>query len=246
MLSGTQRIRMRSGTRAHAVARRMSGDMNTSLGNGFTNLMLALFLANEQGCSLHGFVEGDDGLFVTNAKLTTDLYKQLGFTIKMDVLDDPCRASFCGMIFGDSHQIIRDPTKFLMTFGWTHSHISGSTPLMMRLLRSKALSSVYETPNCPIVSALARRALAETEGFEPLYTQDWYHVRPPSQFDILPFNPTPQTRALFSDHYNISVTTQLRIEECIMSDDFDSISLLLPPNPDITFYNRTYLDYEFM
>jgi len=45
---------------------RMSGEMDTSTSNGFTNLMLYLFASFEAGCPLNkikGFVEGDDGLF---------------------------------------------------------------------------------------------------------------------------------------------------------------------------------------
>lgn len=79
----------------------MSGDMCTSLGNGFSNKMKAEFLAYKAGGTIDGFVEGDDGLFVTNFELRSSDYEKLGFTIKIEEIADPCEASFCGMIFGE-------------------------------------------------------------------------------------------------------------------------------------------------
>lgn len=166
----------------------MSGDMCTSLGNGFTNLMLAKFLAAEQGKELAGFVEGDDGLFVTEATLTAEAYQQLGFSIKIVELGDPCKASFCGMVFAESGEIIKDPVKFLSTFGWTHSFINAGAAVMDQLLRAKALSAIYEAPQCPILGQLARCALEKTRGVIPRFVDDGYH-RAPDEVKLEPFSP---------------------------------------------------------
>ena len=63
---------------------RMSGDCNTSLGNGFANLMLMSFNAKKQGLLFDGFVEGDDGLFAFSGPVKFDIINDLGFTLKLE------------------------------------------------------------------------------------------------------------------------------------------------------------------
>lgn len=188
----------------------MSGDMCTSLGNGFTNLMLALYLVHKKGGTLEGFVEGDDGLFATDVELTAADYEKLGFTIKIEEVTDPREASFCGMVFAEN-EIIREPRRFLMGFGWTQSYIHAGTRIMDQLLRAKALSTAYETPQCPIVGAMARYALSATRSVRPRFVNDGFH-HPPDEAPIAEFNPQAATRQLFARLYGISVPEQLEAE----------------------------------
>lgn len=225
-LLGMNKMRTRTGIRASVEARRMSGEMCTSLGNGFTNLVLAKFLAGEQGAELEGLVEGDDGLFATEAHLTADAYAGMGFTIKIEEVADPCAASFCGMVFAESGEVIRDPVKFLATFGWTSSFISAGPKIMLELERAKALSSVYETPQCPIVGALARRALGDTRGVKPRYVDDGYKARPSDEEELPDFHPSPDTRELFARMYGISPSTQMAIEAEFEAGNFNVLDLL--------------------
>jgi len=239
-LKGKNRMRTRTGVSATVRGRRMSGDMCTSLGNGFTNLMLAKFLAHKHGGSLSGFVEGDDGLFETDFELLASDYAKLGFTIKVEEVDDPCSASFCGLICAQSGQIIRDPIKFCMGFGWTHSCIGGGARVMDELLRAKALSTVYETGQCPIVGAIARYALSVTTGVVPRFINDGYHI--PHDMKFIPaFNPSPDTRELFSHLFGISVSCQLMIEEAARVGDFNKVASLLPSTVEQSTYVENYV-----
>lgn len=244
VISGVNRMRTRHGHRASCTARRMSGDMCTSLGNGFSNLMLALYIADKKGGSIEGFVEGDDGLFSSSVELTSNDYLQLGFTIKIEEIKDPSLGSFCGMIFTDSNEILRDPFKFLQTFGFTHSFIQGGKKVMMELLRAKALSACYETPNCPIVGAMAHAALRFTEGFGVRYEADTYHQRPPENFKVPDFNPSPSARELFGALYGITPCKQLQAEAFITQGDLTALSLLLPAPPDQEWFAGRYLIIE--
>jgi len=83
------------------IGRRMSGEMNTSLGNGFSNLLLMLFVLNEKGCTdISGVVEGDDGLFVFNGPVPSSSdFLSLGMEIKLDEHRKYNEASFCGVVF---------------------------------------------------------------------------------------------------------------------------------------------------
>jgi hypothetical protein len=158
-------------------ATRMSGEMNTSLGNGFANLMIMLFLCEEVGSiSCDGVVEGDDGLFAISgpAPCKQD-FENLGLRIKLEEHSDISTASFCGIIFDpqDRNNLV-DPRKVIQTFGWACGKYVGARDKKLRaLLRCKALSLVFQYPGCPIVQALGEyglRVTAEVKTCELLRT----------------------------------------------------------------------------
>jgi hypothetical protein len=241
-ISGTNCMRTRSGCHATVEARRMSGDTCTSLGNGFSNLMLTLFLIDQKGGMYDGFVEGDDGLFSTDVPLSAEDFKALGFTIKIEEITDPRFGSFCGMVFAEGNQIIKSPLKFLSTFGWTSSFIDAGDKVMKQLLRAKALSACYEAPHCPILGIMARRALIITEGVVPRFVNDGYHV-PHDSASIPQFNPLPSTRVLFAQLFGVSVEAQLSAEQAILVGDYASAGLILSSivPEDMLFYASNYV-----
>lgn len=240
VIMGTNNMRTRTGVRAQVKGRRMSGDMCTSLGNGFTNLMLAKFIVSEKHGELVGYVEGDDGLFCTDVSLDAADYARLGFTIKIEEVPDPCEASFCGMVFSGSGEIIREPRKFLMGFGWTQSFINAGPRIMDELLRAKALSTVYETPQCPIVGALARYALKKTSHVHPRFVQDGFHILP-DVASVTEFQPSSDTRQLFEHLYGVSIIAQLAIEDAVARGDFGTVASLLPPTEVQSDYCSKYV-----
>lgn len=203
------------------LGRRMSGDMCTSLGNGFTNLMLAQFIAHEKGGVITGVVEGDDGLFFSSVPLTPEDFYRLGFTIKMLHHNDLLRTSFCGLVMSRDLSTMTDPFKVLVNFGWTNSpQMGGGHKVLGGLLRAKALSLAYEHPQCPILSKLAMRVLSQTEQFSPRYSQGWYDqqlIRETSLFKeetarMLEQGPSSSTRRDFAAHYGVPVHIQLEVE----------------------------------
>ncbi len=151
-------------------ATRMSGEMNTSLGNGFSNLMFMLFLCAEAGSNfmdgqINGVVEGDDGLFsITGPTPTMKDFESLGLRIKLEVHTDISKASFCGIIFHPHDRInIADPRKVLTTFGWAcGKYRNARSWKLVALLRCKALSLAYQYPGCPIIQSLAEYGLRVT------------------------------------------------------------------------------------
>lgn len=245
VLTGINKISSRLGFRVSCLARRMTGEMFTSVGNGITNLMLAKFLCWKQGKDLEGFVEGDDGLFATEAVLTKEMYAELGFTIKLVQIEDPCTSyplskdcepgsmAFCGLVFAESGQIIKDYRKFFQGFGWTSSFITAGDNIMMQLLRSKALSAIFETPHCPIIGEMARYALVQTRGVRvsdkvAAALSDGYHHALKDETNVPEFCPSPDTRALFARLYGVSEDLQVHVEAAIRSGDFARVADLLP------------------
>lgn len=152
-------------------ATRMSGEMNTSLGNSFSNLMFTLFLAEENGCdNVEGVVEGDDGLFTMSGPFPTAKdYESLGLTIKIEEHDNLAKAAFCSLLFDVEDMVnITDPIKVLQSFGWCQSNYAGSSLRRKKeLLRCKALSVIYQYNGAPVLMALAKYGLRATHGVRP-------------------------------------------------------------------------------
>lgn len=219
-------------------ATRMSGEMCTSLGNGFTNLMLMLFALKEKGVdlkSVSGVVEGDDGLFVWEGPyLDKSDFTRLGFDLKMEYHDQLSTASFCGMIFDPDEMInICDPIEVLSEFGWVgRRYLKSKHSKLLRLLRAKALSLAYQYPGCPILSALARYGLRVSEGYRALFSQDtsqFHKERLALEFakwdkrGIPNVEPGQKTRMLMELKYGIPIEQQIMWEKYL-----DEITVLQP------------------
>jgi hypothetical protein len=140
-------------------ARRMSGEMNTSLGNGFSNLMMFLFTCEEFDLkSPECLIEGDDCVAsYVGVMVPAAFYERLGFSIKMQYLESPNLASFCGRIFDfETLTVIADPIKAILNLSWCHILYSHSKVSKLRgLLRNCAQSYLYLYPGCPILQSVS-------------------------------------------------------------------------------------------
>lgn len=145
---------------AFVTGRRASGQMMTSLFNGFTNLVVNEFVCTELcGASVfRGVVEGDDGLFVHNGRppLESD-FLRLGFIIKIVNVKHFTEASFCGVVFDPNVcTTIGDPWRILMSVSWAGQDYLRSNDETLRILGVvKALSYLAGYPRCPVTTAVA-------------------------------------------------------------------------------------------
>jgi len=232
------------------MGRRMSGEMCTSLGNGFSNLMLAKFIAHRKGGILMGVVEGDDGLFYSSVPITTEDFLQLGFEIKMLIHNNLLRTSFCGLIMSSDLCTMTDPRKVLLNIGWTHSlQMFGGPRILAGLLRAKALSLAYEHPRCPILYQLALSLLVRTSSAAPIFGTDYHGATLRAEMlkfreetmMLIGLGPSEQCRHDFAEHFHIPVTEQLRIEAYLctgFTDELDhpAIEALYSPAWDDTLH----------
>lgn len=146
-------------------ATRMSGEMCTSLGNGFTNLVMIKFVAFKLKAESYECVEGDDGVSRWEGGTPTkEMFARLGMRIKLEKHSDLSEASFCGLVFDTvDMKNVTDPKKVLASFGWTEVRYARSkNSKLLQLLRCKSLSLAYQYPGSPIISALARYGLRMT------------------------------------------------------------------------------------
>lgn len=206
-------------------ATRMSGEMCTSLGNGFSNLMFNLFVCHKSGVDVVGVVEGDDGLFRVSAKPDVSLFEKLGLIIKTEFHEDPSLASFCGQIFDPStYTVITDPRKVLASVGWIDGKYAlASVGKQMGLLRAKAWSFGYQYPACPVISAMSRALLRLTRSHDHRYalkdTSLGYWMRNLMQEAFDSGRPElnqpihDDTRALMERVFGITPEVQKQLEE---------------------------------
>jgi len=208
---------------------RMSGEMCTSLGNGFSNLMFAKFIAAKNGDpDLKIVVEGDDGLFKTIVRLTKEMFSKLGLTIKIQAHDCLERASFCGIIF-DSEELINvtEPLGVLVDFGWGNAKYARCNNYKKAvLLRCKALSLAHQYPGCPIISSLAHYGLRVTRfvrgdairkylnnGHINMWEREQLLAAYRDENKIVERSPGWRTRCMVNEVFGVDISTQLKIEK---------------------------------
>lgn len=217
-------------------ATRMSGEMCTSLGNGFSNLMLMQFICKKKGCtSVRGVVEGDDGLFtMVGTPPTAEDFARLGLIIKAELHDTISTASFCGIVFDPQDQVnVADPRKIMANFAWIQrKYARARTCKVQALLRCKALSLAFQYPGCPIVAELAWYGIRATTKSSRTNSDLLEIVSRKSDYDLftrekmvaaikcgnIPHIAPPwNTRLLVEKLYGIPLETQVSIEKYFSS-----------------------------
>jgi len=216
---------------------RMSGDMCTSLGNSFTNLMLWLFLANEQQLVVDGVVEGDDGLFVCRdisgnpATISPEQFARLGFRAKLKTSQNIGEAGFCKLFFDEQElENVVEPSYAMCGYGWTHSPLMrGSQETLDALQRAKCDSLLAMYPRCPIITAMAESGLRLLGDGKRLWsgvggTMDYWETQLFYGINVLNLNKlgvnfvrinkgiSYTTRLLYERLFGVSPAVQIEIE----------------------------------
>lgn len=242
-------------------ATRMSGEMCTSLGNSFMNLMVFLFIAQKNDLkSVKGRVEGDDGIFTFYGKVPTSAdFEELGLFIKIVEYDKVTEGSFCGIIADDVELInIREPIEALLDFNYTTcEYACTSFKVKMELLRAKAFSMKYQYDGCPILHSVANWGLRMTDGYRfrlnnklSAYEREKFDRLYSRHKQNLPMRkPGLKTRLLMEKRFKITIAQQLYLENLYdCKNDLlpicDAVLLALTNFSQRDYYNRfvTYVE----
>lgn len=229
---------------ASVVATRMSGDMCTSLGNGFTNLMVNSFVASLHNSRISGVVEGDDGLFCTDVMPTEADFSQWGFRMSVKTVNEVGMAGFCSSFWTNSGVCVVNPVRHLMRLGWSfHCTARASVAVREELLKSKCRSLIDLAPGCPLLWRTA--AWFSESGYERNPYDVWKHGTEAGQrifkssLDLIV--PSSDQRQIVSDLFGITTRDQLRYESMIDRYDFSFLSELAIVDQ---FDGATYQGYE--
>lgn len=150
---------------------RASGEMNTSSGNGWSNLILNTYVTRVKSATkFDANIEGDDGISTTKppeSRPTTQDFFDLGWTCKLDAHKTFSTASFCGIVADPTDKInVTDVRAYLCEFGWTkQQYVNANETTLKALIRAKGYSAVFQYHKCPIIDELGRYALRITDTF---------------------------------------------------------------------------------
>lgn len=197
---------------------RMSGEMNTSLGNGISNLLLMKFAAYmTENEVLNCVVEGDDGLFELRYPIVQEFFADMGLELKC-ARTKPYIASFCGCVYNPSTLTnMRNPVRALTNASWCkHKYMKANQRTREELVKAYAYSLLAEYPGVPLVWKYCK----EVMGF---ITRKLSYARARRYFDLywqeaLVFTdeirePCQDDRDFFARTWGIPVVDQLKIEE---------------------------------
>lgn len=239
-------------------AKRMSGEMDTSLSNGFSNLMWLKFAMKKHNMDFRRIpivVEGDDALCCLPGKIPQSFFQEFGLDLKIEIQDKVEHASFCGLVFDkDDKCIITDIFDTVANFGWTKAvYFNSKKSTLQAILRCKALSLAYQYKGCPILTALAKKYLLLTTGVcikkvieDRRFIDQYYFAIMQEALEYLDQNELDKpiglgSRNLVEKLYGITIADQILIEK-----EIDAITDLDAPLklPVLMKYSpKSYMDY---
>lgn len=227
VLSGEQVLQFKQFI-VELIATRMSGEMNTSLGNGFTTYTLTKFLAFVKRVIARLRAEGDDNASIWQfiETIPTDQeYNELGWIMKIERPKKINEASFCGQVFDvDDLVVVTNIVEALVKFGWTNKrYVNASENVRLQLLKSKALSLAHQYNGCPILGPLGRHIVKLTSNVRIresiINNVELYKREQLRNYIKLPLPEEKKigdaTRQLVEKLYGITVEEQISFEEQI-------------------------------
>lgn len=242
---------------ATVLARRMSGEMNTSLGNGFSNNMLIKFVLFLNGITIFELiVEGDDSLVCYNGPIFDDtVFVSLGFVIKMKYVESINLASFCGQIYNPvSFVVFTDPIKFVLNFAWLSMKFR-NVPIgyIKELLKGKALCALYQYAGCPIVQPFVLRVLYLTKDCNTrldtsadAYKQQIYSemIEKFKAGKIRPLPITIESRHIMADAFGVAINDQIIMEHIFSTMAFGPV--VCPPIMLYCHQDALHFDFNYV
>jgi len=233
---------------------RMSGEMWTSLANGFSNLTMWKYLCQLKGTTCVGVVEGDDGLFgfmhEHEAPTQAD-FEALGFVCKIQCVQDLYNASFCGIVFDPVVNVnITDPRPFLASMAWLPYKYKDFKPSKKKaLVRAKALSFLYQYPGCPIIqdaalailrltSGIGMEWVREKSGFFNAYEEEEFAEVLSGSYKQAVAPIADSTRLLMMHNYNINISMQLELES--MFQKLETLQFTYPSHISLILFDSSW------
>lgn len=244
-LCGIQEQTMRGGWRARLYGRQ-SGDMCTSVGNGWTNLVIMSYVGHKLGWHkwgdpIHGLFEGDDSIFKVGScpEQVGPLLTALGMRAKFVSGVNIGTMGFLSTWWCNDLVPVRDFRKPLVFVPWILQVVPNQKQ-WGEFLRAKGLSLAYEMAGCPVLSAFARMILRGTAGLKARYLRQdawWDRVILGKDYGLSSVSdsvlhrlqaPIPlERRVFYARQFACPVETQLYLEK--LFDDASEMKIPYDP-----------------
>lgn len=246
-LYGVNRLHFRN-VKASVLATRMSGDMCTSIGNGFTNLMVNKYVAEMNGSEISGVVEGDDGLFSVSRMPTAADFASCGFKMEVKRVESCGMAGFCSSFWDEDCLPVVNPVRHLIRLGWSFTcPKNAGQEYRQALLRAKCNSLVDLANGCPLLWCVAYWF---QDSGKVLFTEDWKKTvnsklsEAPIIKPLPILQPTSLQRERVADLFGISRVDQLRFEEMVKKKDLSFLEGLVEEENRLAgWYKRPENEY---
>lgn len=220
--------------RGKITGTRMSGEMWTSLGNGFTNLIVLLFLLwkkdiyprcmpDPSNWGVKGLIEGDDGAVgLPSMCLCAADFAKLGFKIEIKWVKSVEEVSFCSVHFDPVTLHSYVEPENIIRFNWTFEpkYLEANKHVKMELLRAKAMSLYVLGKYTPIANRLALKVISLTAGSKARFSGDWWERQKQKSIKHTPFVDifsTERDREIWATKFGVPVPLQLELEALIDS-----------------------------
>lgn len=154
-LTDDQDIMVVGDGRVSVPCSRMSGEMNTSLGNSITNMVFIEMIMEKFNVKGNYYIEGDDGLLCFESELDIDAVQtyaaEQGFVLKIEPAETAGSAGFLSMKWNDTG-VYRDNLGHMLTRSvWKVPHVQLPDD---KLLLARIASLMMENENNHVLHAL--------------------------------------------------------------------------------------------
>lgn len=221
----------------NSYGRRMSGDMNTALGNCVLMILMTILFCLENKLKFEILDDGDDCLLITeevNEKLVRERSSQFFLQFGMEVKVENVANCLEKVAFCQSHPIhtsagwkfVRDPIKVLSTSLSGQRWSITSATMLRKMIGGVGIQEGVLNAGVPVLAAYARalRRIANKSELEVVfdihsgsymqYLRDRKLFRSNSKHDLdMPIS--IQARETFETAFDISIETQKEMEELL-------------------------------
>lgn len=210
---------------------RMSGDINTSLGNCLLNrLFLELYT---QTITAELMIEGDDSIVICeegdHLKLSQTFFSTLGLTTETSITTDLAEVEYCQSrmvnVIGDKWRFVRNPYRVMShdvcTVKYYHPNV---VPALAYTIGQCELACVSGVPVLQEFSVMLMRL---GRGSRPVSTVDIdlaYRAKLESKMANKEYPITPEARDTFARAFDFSIAEQLATERYLRSLTVSSLA----------------------
>jgi hypothetical protein len=219
--------RSKGGIRYVSAGKRMSGDINTGLGNTVLNYSMIRAWLKASGVKGTLFLDGDDSVVIIEKsdydKLLPieEFMLNLGMVTEMEVTESFWRAEFCQsrpVLVDETIRYIRNPNKVLATVGRTAENVGEE--LIEEVVRASCMCELSLNGNCPVVSAYCRRLMDEAKTDRTRFNaaQLWKAEQYGTKFVVpVAMEPSSESRVSFWRAWDIDPSMQLAMEQQLIT-----------------------------